>query len=186
MRSIFLLILLLRAINSFSQAKTYWQEEYQLSVLDFQAEVPETPGGQGHNYYLNAHLNFDSNSRTQKAKQSTYINNKVSVYFYPDKSWLQQGEGTETWLKMAQMEFDLLELYARKYRQQLAREKTIYSNPALLGQMQQNLKTRLASHQYEMQRAISESDSKREAFHESIKAEIAGLSAYCRECEPAK
>lgn len=47
------------------------------------------------------------------------FNKNVTASFNPSSSWIQQGEGTDFLLSYAQMEFDLLELYARKLRTRL-------------------------------------------------------------------
>jgi len=175
-------ILLLASFTSFGQAKKDWQAGYQLSVLDFQAEAPASSVGQGQTYYLAAHLNFNY-AKPNAVTPTPDWNKSVTAFFMPESSWLQQGEGTEILLQYAQMDFDLLELYARKFRQRLYRERHALTNPNLFQQARDGVNTELAKRRVEMQNAAAASDNKGEAFHEQILKEIAALAEFCQECK---
>lgn len=183
-RSFCTLVLLFIAFTSFSQAKITWQNGYKLSVLDFQAETPESQ--QGQSYYLAAALDFGNANTRQAFKQTKNPNKLVTTYFIPANSWLQQGEGTEIMLKYAQMEFDLLELYARKYRQQLHKDKAAFLTPDITRNIRHQVLAQIEKRRQEMQYAVAESEGKGTAFHEQLLQEIATLIEFCQECELTK
>ena len=185
-RNIFTLLFFLIAFSSFGQEKTEWKEGYKLSVLDFQAEAPQNRQEQGQTYYLAVNLDFSYGLGYNKFKRPKNLNNMVTASFNPGASWLQQGEGTETLLKYAQMDFDLAELYARKYRKRLHAEKDALTNSKLFQKVQKEIKAEMATRRLELQQAVSESDAKGAAFQEQILKEIEDLAEFCQDCEPAK
>ena len=167
------------AFTALGQVRKEWQAGYKLSVLDFEAEVPPSQEGQGQNYYLAAHLDY-SKLHKHSASVAKNINYSVTAYFIPAQSWLQQGEGTEILLRYAQLDFDLLELYARKYRQRLHKENKTIINPRFLLQVQQEINTALIKRRQEMQNALAESNEKANAFHEQILKEITALIRFSK------
>lgn len=183
----FLIILLFFMSSSLrSQTKSEWKEGYKLSVLDFQSEPPKVRENQNQTYYLAANLDFNNQKSNNKSRQFEHLYKNVTALFYPSESWLQQGEGTETLLKFAQMEFDLLELYARKYRKRVNNDKYAFSNPNFFQRAYKEVMIQKSKRQLELQNAIAESDNKRDAFHDQILKEINELAAFCRDCIPIK
>lgn len=179
-RNLLTLIFLFAALSALGQARTEWQEGYKLSVLDFAAEPPKSQVEQGQSYYLAAHLDY-ARITNRSAANTKNLNASVTAYFIPTQSWLQQGEGTEILLKYAQINFDLLELYARKYRQRLYEKKQLAANLRYLQQAQQEVNIALSKRRAEMHNAVAESDSKADAFHELILKEIAELTQFSKQ-----
>ena len=180
-RNLLTLIFLFVAFTAFGQARKEWQEGYKLSVLDFEAEAPKNQEGRGQSYYLAANLDYKKATSSSEPKLAKDLNQYVTAYFIPAQSWLQQGEGTEILLKYAQMDFDLLELYARKYRKRLYNEKIAHVNSHFIQQAQQEVDTAIAKRRGEMLQAVAESDSKAESFHEQVLKEIAELAQFSKE-----
>lgn len=185
-RNILTLALFITAFTSFSQAKKDWVAGYKLSVLDFQAEPPKGREGQGQTFYLAANLDYGYAMSSYEFMQTKNFNSYITAYFFPALSWLQQGEGTEILLRYAQMDFDLIELYARKFRQKLYQEKKALSNPDFFQEAQDKIKAEMAKRHVEILNAASESDAKGDAFHRQILTEISELADFCKECKPAK
>jgi len=180
------LFLILTAFTGSAQIKTEWKEGYKLSVLDFTAEAPKNREGQGQTYYLAANLDFGYAMSSYEFMLTKNFNKNVTAFFMPANSWLQEGEGTETLLQYAQMDFDLLELYARKFRQRLYEEKNAFSNPNFFQETYNGINAEMASRHVEMQNAVAESDSKGAAFHEQVLKEVAALAEFCKDCKPPK
>ena len=185
-RIFFAFILLFVSFSSFGQVKTEWKEGYKLTVLDFQAEAPNSREGQGQTYYLAANLDFAYAMSNYEFMLTKNFNKNVTAFFMPANSWLQQGEGTEILLKYAQMDFDLLELYARKFRQRLYEEKKALSDPNFFQQAHNDINANMAKRRVAMQNATAESEGQGEAYHEQILKEIAALAEFCKECKPVK
>ena len=171
---------------SYGQTKTEWRDNSKLTVLDFRAEAPKSREGQGQSYYLAGNLDFAYAMSSYEFMLTKNFNKFVTAYYNPDLSWLQQGEGTEVLLKYAQMDFDLLELHARKYRLRLYTEKKALSNPKFFQQAHDEIMADMAKRQMEMHNTIAESAASRDAFHEQVLKEIGELAEFCKECKPAK
>jgi hypothetical protein len=185
-RNLFTLIFLLVSFISFGQVKTEWKEGYRLTVLDFETEPPVLGEGQGQTYNLASSLDFGYYMNTYEFMLTKNFNKNVTVYFVPANSWLHQGEGTQTLLKYAQTDFDMMELYARKYRQKLYEAKNAFSNPNFFAEVRDEITAEYSKRQVEMHNAVSESDAKAEAFHAQILTEIAALAEFCKTCKPVK
>ena len=93
-----------------------WRDHYKLSWLNFKGQpepnstaVAVTASGITFGYSLkridNKIVSFNAN---------------VEAHFYPNKSWYLKDKGNAHILAHEQLHFDITELYARKFRQQLA------------------------------------------------------------------
>ncbi|MGV3586647.1 MAG: hypothetical protein ACO1OF_06580 [Adhaeribacter sp.] len=184
--NLFIISFLFIPFISFGQVKTEWKEGYRLTVLDFEAEPPILREGQAQTYNLASSLDFGYYMNTYEFMLTKNFNKKVSVYFVPSISWLHQGEGTQILLKYAQTDFDMMELYARKYRKKLYDTKNAFSNPNFFSELHDEIRAEYSKRQVEMHNAVAESDAKAEAFHTQILTEIAELAEFCKTCKPVK
>ncbi|WP_026464959.1 hypothetical protein [Adhaeribacter aquaticus] len=180
LKNVFFVFLLFFALNTYGQEKLEWQENYKLTVLDFKAEPPVNEPGL--TYHLVAKLTFHPALSGATAKKLSDVNSAVTVVFVPEHSWLHEGEGTEILLKYAQMELDLLELYARKYRQQLYNSSLKPLSLPFVKQTQQALLAELETRRVQMQQAGAESDISADKYHQQILREIASLALFCKAC----
>lgn len=185
LKNLFTLILLLSAFHTFSQEKTEWREDYKISLADFQAQPPKSRD-MAQSYFLGGNLGFGYAMSNYEFMFTKNFNKHVSAYFTPSNSWLQEGEGTEVLLQYAQMEFDLLELYARKCRNRLYESKSALSNHDFFQQAYDEVTAEMVKRQVEMQDAVLESESKMVAYHQQIRKEISELADFCKECKPTK
>lgn len=183
---IFTLLFLVMALTSFGQAKTEWKEGYRLSISDFQAVAPKSREGIGQSYALAANLDFGYAMSSYEFMLTKNFNKNVTTFFIPANSWMQPGDATETLLKYAQMDFDLLELYARKYRQRLYAEKNPFSNLNFFQLASSENNAEMNKRHVEMQNAVAESEVARDTYHAQILKEISELADYCKECKPVK
>ena len=94
-----------------------WQEDQKLTWEDFKGQ----PNPNSDAVALTASgLTFGYSVKTSGRKIVGYTSS-VEAHFYPDKSWYLRGKADDYILGHEQLHFDITELYARKFRQQLER-----------------------------------------------------------------
>ncbi|MBF9254332.1 hypothetical protein I2I11_13585 [Pontibacter sp. 172403-2] len=177
-------IFLFFAFQAMGQTKVEWQEGRKLAASDFTGQAPETHSSQS--YYLAANLEFGYAMSNYEFMLTKNFNKNVTVYFNPAASWLQEGEDTENLLKYAQMDFDLMELYARKLRKRVYEAKGTFSNYNFFQQAQEEIQAEMAKRQSDMYASTSFDKDKMEAYHQQILTEIAALPDFCKACKPAR
>ena len=107
-----------------------WDGKYQLQLSDFQS--PATQIGQGNIYSLHATSTFDfsfyMNSIEFAATKN--FNSKVNCYFTRNAASIVAPDTLTALdlLEFARYEFDLSELYARKFRKKIFEEKKGFSS----------------------------------------------------------
>ncbi|MDX5480992.1 MAG: hypothetical protein LPK07_04860 [Hymenobacteraceae bacterium] len=178
------LLFLFISLHSFGQSKVEWKEGTKLSLDDFQGQAPAA--GASQNYYLAATLDFAYAMTNAEFMLTKNFNRNVSVYYNPAISWIQDGENTAQLLKYAQMDFDLMELYARKLRKRIYDAKGAFSNYNFYQQAQEEVHADMVKRQSEMYATTYFDDEEMEAYHRQILNEMAELNEFCKECKPAK
>jgi hypothetical protein len=186
LRKIFTLILSLIAFTTYSQGRTEWKENYILTVNDFKAQAPKSRENVSETYSFAASLDFGYAMSNYEFMLTKNFNNRVTAFFVPTNSWIQQGASTELLLEYAQIQFDLLELHARKYRKRLYDSKNALSNYDFYQKANDEVSTEYARAGVEMQDAVMESHAKALEYHQKVKKEIAELADFCKECKPVK
>jgi hypothetical protein len=186
LKKIFTPVFVFIAFNTFSQVKTEWREDYKISLSDFQAQPPKSRDNVSQSFYLAGNLDFGYAMSNYEFMLTKNFNKHVAAFFVPANSWIQEGPQTEHLQQYAQMQFDLLELYARKYRKQLYESKGALSNYNFFQQAHDQINAELIKRQVEMQDAALESEDKRAAYHQQIRKEISEMPDFCKECKPTK
>lgn len=122
MKKLHFLLLIAAAVSFivFSTSSTstnmiYWSEDYQLTWDDFQA-APDYEK-------RNASALSASGIVHSKGCKNGQIIYEVLSYFEKNESWVKEEARTDYHLKHEQIHFDITELYARKLREALSKEK---------------------------------------------------------------
>jgi len=112
-----LIFFTLLCVGSFSNEETVtWDETSKLTWADFKAE----PDAESDAVALTASgITFGYSLKTA-GKRIAAVSTTVEAHFYPNKSWYLKDKGNAHILAHEQLHFDITELYARKFRQQLA------------------------------------------------------------------
>lgn len=126
------LLTLLFIISCFSlQARNFisWNKNYQLQLSDFRSS--KTQIGSGSNYTIHSGSSFNSSLfRSKGGLVSTRnYNSRIVCNFRMNKAALQAPDSLKAadLLEFARYEFDLCELYTRKYRKQLTESSNAFS-----------------------------------------------------------
>jgi len=116
-KSLIFCFLFLFVGNGFNDETLTWNETRKLTWADFKA----TPNPDSDAVALTASgITFGYSVKTS-GKRIIDFSTSVEAHFYPNKSWHLKGKSDAHILRHEQLHFDLTELYARKFREQLTR-----------------------------------------------------------------
>lgn len=117
MKNLLIFIIVLCVGSSSNEETMIWNDSAKLSWIDFKG----APDSESDAVALTASgITFGYSLQTSGAKIMD-ISTKVEAYFYPHKSWYIKDKANIHILGHEQLHFDITELYARKFRQQLTK-----------------------------------------------------------------
>lgn len=101
------------------QDTVYWKKDYLVCKEDFKAAVPDMAYDriQRYNFYVQFAMNYQMDLSEFRNTQN--FNPYVSAFFLPNMSWMEEGRQTPKILLVANLDFDLAELHARKLRKRV-------------------------------------------------------------------
>jgi hypothetical protein len=153
-----------------------WSDSYKLTWDDFKGEPKEnstaaaiTSSGIGFEYSIKQNIFSVVSFKT-----------KVLACFYPEKSWYKPQLANTHILAHEQLHYDITELYARKFRQQLSRLKLSKILKSELDALQESINRQLENrqHEYDTDTDFSRSPEVQEQWQELIKGELKKLTAF--------
>lgn len=177
---------------SISQAQNIveWDGKYLLQLSDFQS--PNSKIGEGNFYSLNAASTIDFSFYMSNAEfmLSKNFNDKVSNNFNREGAYLIAPDSTTALqlLAFAQYDFDLKELYARKFRQRMFEEKKAFSDINYSRPIYESVQKEYASRHAlaGSQTDIGIQEDKLRIIHQDVLNEIDELYDFCKTCKPPK
>jgi len=167
-----------------------WDGVYQIQLSDFRSagtKIEEMDV-----FTLNSSCTFDFVFRMSNAEFmfTKNFNSKVNTYFKPNLATLVAPD-TATAMNLvafARFEFDLSELYARKFRKKLFEEKGAFSSAAFFQPSYEQVHNEM-SQRHTLVGAETDVGMNREKlreFHEAVRLEIEALKDFCKSCKPPK
>lgn len=177
-------------INSFSQNSVEWDGIYQLQLSDFQSASSQIRDVNMIGIQTAAGMDFSFQMSNAEFMLTKNFNSKVGCSFKRNASSLIAPDSTTAnqLVNFARYEFDLSELYARKFRQKLYLGKGAFSSVSffqpIFNDVQEELNQRHAQ-------AFKETEYGRETeklkqLHDQVLIEIAELADFCKTCKPVK
>ncbi len=167
-----------------------WDGKYQLQRADFQSAATQIGNTNLYSLHTAANIDFSFYMSNAEFMFTRNFNSKVNCVFNKEASSLvaPNDEIADDLVEFARYEFDLSELYARKFRKKLFEEKSTFSSvrfvqPAF-DQMQKEFSNRhtLAGKITDLGRNQEELSKLRQ----EVLAEIELLSDFCKLCKPSK
>jgi hypothetical protein len=129
LKHLILCLLFLGLVKSSNEDTLTWNESHKLNWADFKA----SPNQNSDAVALTASgITFGYSLKTS-GERIIDFSTSVEAHFYPNKSWYLKDRGSTDILAYEQLHFDMSELYARKFREQL---KKIVVNQNTKQQMQ--------------------------------------------------
>lgn len=116
MKSLIAIVFLIITQFSFGQDKELpWREGFKLTYSDFEA-IPNNNHPFAAITYSGMSYGFSADVINGKVK----VDYEIKCYFVANKSWMKMDMADEVLLAHEQLHFDITELFARKFRQELS------------------------------------------------------------------
>jgi hypothetical protein len=189
-KSILLLTLQCLCFSVFAQNEIEWDGNYQLQFADFGSATTQV--GQGNIYSLHSGASFDfafqmSNAEFMFTKN---FNEKVNCTFNRNVASLIAPDTIRAFdlLYFSRYEFDLTELYARKFRKRLYDAKGAFSNAGFFQPVYDQI------HKEYNERHVTAGQltdlghdrQKLKELHQEVLKEIESYADFCKTCKPPK
>lgn len=173
----------------FGQDEIEWHSGYELSLNDFKSPATRLDA---------AILIIQSGTRVHFAYQmSNYefmfrknFNDKIFCSFTKTAATLIATDSlaADRLIKLAQYDFDLGELYARKIRKRIFEEKSAFSSAQFFMPIFNELdKERALTYNNTVNNTnFGQDEDALKTLHDTVLQEIDALSEFCKECKPKK
>lgn len=184
------LYLFLISLSSTAQDIIEWLPDYRLKLSDFQSK--STQIGNVNHYSISpaSRMDFSFSMSSYEFMLTKNFNSKVSTTFTRSASVLiaPDNELAQDLLKFAQLNFDLTELYARKYRKKLFESKGVLSDVNFFQEaykgIEQEYNERVA--EFGKLTNVGQADIRIEEAQVQVLKEIDELSEFCKSCKPKR
>lgn len=176
--------------KSLAQNNIDWDGIYLLVLTDFQSAASQI--GDVTIYSLNtaATIDFAFQMTNGEFMFTKNFNSKVGCTFHKNAASLVAPDTLTAMdlLNFARFDFDLTELYARKFRKKLYESKGAFSDASFFRPIFDTIQKEY-SERHTL--AARDTDIGRESLklvilHDAVRAEIAELSEFCKSCKPVK
>jgi hypothetical protein len=184
-------VLTFTSIVSFGQTIIDWTPGYILKLSDFQSPISEI-NNELNTYSIQSAATMDFAfhmssaqfmfTKNFNAKVRTIFNKSAASISAPDSVYAEQL------VRFGRYNFDLTELYSRKFRKELYEQKGAFSNASFFRPIYDKLQIEMNNTNA---RVLKESElgKNKELLdneHKLILVEIETLSGFCKECKPPK
>lgn len=190
MKVIFTVVVYLFSISSvFSQSVLEWSNDYKLQKSDFEASK-NTGDGTMYSVHAAISINFGFQMSNYEFMFSKNFNSKVSPRFARNASYIiaPDGDTADKLLKLAQVEFDLAELYARKFRKLMFENKKAFSEPDFYQKLYEKVYAEftMRNSQIVQNTNMGMAEIRLKENHDQVLIEIDELADFCKTCKPKK
>lgn len=192
MKTFFTISIVLLSINAaYSQSIIEWSPSYQLGLSDFQSPQTEVNSAlSNYSLYSGANMGFSfsmSNAefmftKNFNSKTKATFNRSGAIITAPDSALAQQL------LSFSQYNFDLTELYTRKFRQQMYEQKGVFSDASFFQPIFMRLQEELNSESARVLKLTNLGEEKEllQLERQKVLTQIEELSDFCFSCKPPK
>jgi hypothetical protein len=190
MKAISLLALFFTFALGSAQNDIEWDGLYKIKLSDFQSPSTQIGGVTTNSLYVAAGIDFSFYMSNVEFMLTKNFNPKVNCTFKRTASSLVATDSimANDMLNFAQYEFDLSELYARKFRKRIYEEKGAFTNTTFFKPIFDEIQKEY-SERFTQEGKITEIGRKKEVLidlHQAVLKEIEEYSDYCKSCKPLK
>lgn len=153
-----------------------WDADNKLTWADFKA----TPDKESDAVALTASgITFGYSVQTS-GKRILEFSTSVESHFYPNKSWHKEDQSDIHILAHEQLHFDITELYARKFREQIAELQVNQNIKKQLNKLHEDINAELstAQHKYDKETQHSIDAVQQRRWSNYVEKELARLDVY--------
>jgi hypothetical protein len=190
MKKLYTTICLSIATATFSQNEINWDGQYQLQLSDFQSPATQIGNVNVYSLHTGSGIDFSFYMSNVEFMFTKNFNSKVNNAFKRDVASLVSPDETtaNSIISFAQYEFDLSELYARKFRKKLFEEKGAFSNVSFFKPIYDAIQKEFSERDTEAGKAtdLGRKKEKLQVVHEQVLKEVQELFDFCKDCKPPK
>lgn len=189
MRDLILPFLLFCSCALFSQNKILWANDIVINEVCFKDELSNLAEDNVQEMFFHANYEFSYQMTNAQFAFTKNWNRYVEAFYIPELSWMENGELKSDLLLLANLQFDLAELYARKLRKKLYDSKKLSSSPNFYTIAYQEVNNEYNKFSSEINSRLRTSNDWGPILIEytkSVNAEINQLGDFCRLCKPPK
>ena len=185
-----LLSFLLLWTKTNAQNTVFWDGEYKLQLSDFQSPASQIGDVTVYSLSSAAFIDFSFYMTNGEFMFTKNFNSKVSAVFKRDASALVAPDSiiASDILNYANYTFDLVELYARKFRKRLFEEKGAFSSVSFFkpvyDEIQKEFSERHTTSAKETD--MGRNKEKLSVLHSIVLTEMEQYPDFCRSCQPKK
>jgi len=190
MKRIFILCFLFSFTTVKSQNIIDWDGIYKLQLSDFKSTASQIGDVNIYSLACGAAIDFAFHMTSGEFMFTKNFNSKVKCIFNRDASSLV---ATDTLMALqlldfARYDFDLTELYARKFRKRLYEEKGAFSDASFFKPVYDDIQREfLERHTLAAKNTdLGRNSEKLSVLHQQVLTEIDELADYCKTCKPSK
>ncbi len=190
MKKLIVLLFIVQSITIKAQNVIDWDGVYQIQLTDFQLSSSQIGETNVYSIISGTSMEFAFYMSNAEFMFTKNFNSKVSNSFKRESASIIAPD-TSTALNLlsfAQYQFDLSELYARKFRKELYDGKAAFSDVSFY----QPLFTKIQnSYSLAYSESANETDlgrntEKLRELHQQVKKDIVALADFCKTCKPIK
>lgn len=173
----------------FSQQQVEWSKDHDITLDSFKGNLPDLADDNMQQYSFASTFEFNFQMVNIQFAFTKNFNKYITAYYVPSLSWIEDGDLTDQLLLMANLDFDLVELYARKFREQMFVSKKVGSKVDFYTNIHNQINQEFADHQAVIQSQLRSTDNIEEFVNSEIEAvntAIGELTEYCKSCKPKK
>ncbi|MFD2520353.1 hypothetical protein [Emticicia soli] len=182
--------LFLISLSSTAQDVIEWSPDYKLKLSDFQSKSTQIGNVNHYSILPASHMDFSFYMSSYEFMLTKNFNSKVSTTFTQSASVLiaPDNELAQDLLKFAQLNFDLTELYARKYRKKLFESKGVLSNVNFFQEAYKGIEQEYNEKVAELGKLtnVGQANIRIEEAQIQVLKEIDELFEFCKSCKPKR
>lgn len=191
MSKVFLLVIFFLNINFLlAQDIINWETRKKLSLSDFQSSSSQIGDINQYSILPSAKMDFAFQMNSYEFMFTKNFNSKVSTIFTKSASVIIAPDSVtaQKLVNFAQLNFDLVELYARKFRKKLYESKGTFSNYNFFQNAYADIEKEYNSRFAEIGKItdVGQSKERTEEIQKQILNEILDLDDFCKSCKAKK
>ena len=167
-----------------------WDGKYQLQFSDFQSTTTQIGHGNIYSLSSGANFNFSFHMSYLEFMFTKNFNSRVNCSFKRNAASLVAPDSSTALnlLEFARYDFDLSELYARKFRKKMFENKNAFSDMGFYKPIYDEIQTEFTERHTNasVQTDLGKNGEKLKELHEAVLVEIGQLSDFCKYCKPPK
>jgi hypothetical protein len=190
-RYLLFLILVSFVVYANAQEVVHWQEDTQLVNTDFASHKTGVfPDKKMHGVNADITIGYNIAMSVYQFMLTKNFNKYVDVTFLPASSYyvVFDSASIDARIALANYQFDLAELHARRFRENIYENKKLFSDFKVL---EEHFRSVYGAYNADFQSAVESSEFGEDVealtnLHEAVKRELADLDEFCKQCKPIK